>query len=124
MKLSYLKETAEYRESRIIPDQRGFMAQLVSTARPTISHLLVLETRKGEARGNHYHKNKHEYFFVVSGKIRFMVKGQMDDVLGRGALIEIMPNEPHAFMALEDSIVIEYSPDRYDAADNYKEVLL
>ena len=58
-------------------------------------------------RGNHYHKETYQHLYVLEGKLRVCTQmpGERPEeaVLVKGDLIVNVPNERHAFEALEDS---------------------
>ena len=90
-----------------------------------IHHLAILEIRKGFSRGNHYHRRKEEIFYVFRGKLRalFMDMESLqkeEKVLEKGERIRIKPHCGHFFDALEDSLLVEYSPQIYEEEDRYK----
>lgn len=85
-------------------------------------HLAWFTIRAGFWRGMHYHEKKEEIFYVVSGKIRarfvdLSTKEEEEHILERGDKIRLQPGLWHIFHALEDSSVVEYSPQVYDKAD-------
>ncbi len=85
-------------------------------------HLAWFTIRKGFWRGMHYHEKKEEIFYVVSGRIRarfvdLSTKEDEEHILEKGDKIRLQPGLWHIFHALEDSSVVEYSPQFYDKAD-------
>ena len=90
-----------------------------------IRHLALFEIKKGFFRGSHFHRQKEEVFYVVRGKIRAkFVDTETDErgefVLEEGDKIRIKPLCGHILHGLEDSMVVEYSPQFYDIEDNYR----
>jgi dTDP-4-dehydrorhamnose 3,5-epimerase-like enzyme len=90
-----------------------------------IHHLALFEIRKGFSRGNHYHVKKEEIFYVFHGKLRAlfidMENFQKEErVLEKGERIRIKPLCGHLFYGLEDTLVVEYSPQVYEEEDRYK----
>jgi dTDP-4-dehydrorhamnose 3,5-epimerase-like enzyme len=90
-----------------------------------IRHLALFEIKKGFFRGSHYHRRKEEIFYIVSGRIRASFVDTVTDekeesILEGGDKIRIKPLCGHILHGLEDSIVVEYSPQFYDIEDNYK----
>jgi dTDP-4-dehydrorhamnose 3,5-epimerase-like enzyme len=90
-----------------------------------IRHLALFEIRKGFFRGSHYHRKKEEVFYIVRGRIRArFVDTETDEreesILEEGAKIRIEPLCGHLLEGVEDSIVVEYSPQFYDIEDNYR----
>lgn len=61
-----------------------------------------IETEAGQVRGNHYHKETRELFFIVSGEIEIMIRdlksGEHSEMLvGKGDVFIIEPYELHTF---------------------------
>ena len=92
--------------------------------REDIGHIAFFQLRAGFFRGSHYHKRKEEIFYVVSGKIEavFMDMDSQfreEHVLEKGDRIRVKTGCAHIFRGLEESFVIEYSPQYYDKHDAY-----
>ncbi len=90
-----------------------------------IHHLALFEIRKGFSRGDHYHRKKEEIFYVFYGKVRalFMDMESLqkeERVLEKGERIRIKPLCGHFFYAMEDALLVEYSPQVYEEDDRYK----
>ena len=90
-----------------------------------IRHLALFEIKKGFFRGSHFHRQKEEVFYVVRGRIRArFVDTETDErgefVLEEGDKIRIEPLCGHILHGLEDSMVVEYSPQFYDIEDNFR----
>ncbi|MBN1531773.1 MAG: cupin domain-containing protein [Spirochaetes bacterium] len=92
-------------------DARGLFTCLLSEGLHGYADLNYAETKKGETRGNHYHKTTGELFIVISGAIELTVeKIENDTVVKREThtftrfdSFEIEPYENHTIRALEDS---------------------
>ena len=72
-----------------------------------LEELNLICSVQGAVRGNHYHINTREFFYIVSGDIHLSVvtTGQQsifDGVLGCGAIFIIEPYEVHTVTALTD----------------------
>jgi quercetin dioxygenase-like cupin family protein len=86
-------------------DERGAIIDIVVNS-PT-EYATLITSKKGAVRANHYHKDTYQYLYVLSGKLR--VRGQMpggpvqEAIMESGDLILNVPEERHAFEALEDS---------------------
>lgn len=71
----------------------------------------------------HYHKKKHETFYLLSGKV-FVTLGDLQDEFFRiptkmfimypGEVLEIPPNTPHSVLALDDSAIMEVSTEHFE----------
>jgi dTDP-4-dehydrorhamnose 3,5-epimerase-like enzyme len=90
-----------------------------------IHHLALFEIRNRFSRGNHYHRMKEEIFYVFRGKLRALFMDmesfqKEERVLEKGERIRIKPLCGHLFYGLEDTLVVEYSPQVYEEEDRYK----
>jgi dTDP-4-dehydrorhamnose 3,5-epimerase-like enzyme len=104
-------------------EEKGEFVQI--SCREEIRHLALFEIKKGFFRGSHFHRQKEEVFYVVRGRIRArFVDTETDErgefVLEEGDKIRINPLCGHILHGLEDSMVVEYSPQFYDIEDNYR----
>jgi oxalate decarboxylase/phosphoglucose isomerase-like protein (cupin superfamily) len=104
-------------------EERGEFVQI--SYKEEIRHLAVFEIRKGFSRGSHYHEAKEEIFYVVSGKMRALLM-DMDTlqkeeyILEKGDKIRLKPRCGHIFYGLEDTLVVEYSPQVFNMEDSYR----
>ena len=78
----------------------------------------------GRWRGNHWHEQKTEYFYVISGRLRGVFEDldtgeTLDATLEEGTTIVIRPRCAHAFLGLERSQALESSPLEFDAGDAF-----
>src|ERR1051325_2232489 len=94
-----------------------------------VRYIAAIELKAGTVRGNHYHKIKREYVYVLSGKVRFVVQepvaGAKEEIeLAGGSLVFIEPGIVHALDVKESGLAVEFSPNRFDAGDTYREVLV
>ncbi len=82
----------------------------------------------GAWRGNHYHEQKRESFYVIRGRLKAAFEnvdtGERAETEAReGDVIVIEPRVAHAFQALEYAQAIECSPLDFDATDAYPRVV-
>lgn len=81
----------------------------------------ILVLNEGFSCSYHYHKNKDETFYVLSGLVYMNVEGK-DIVLKKGESIRIMPGQKHKFASLSgESKIIEIST-HHEESDSYREV--
>ncbi len=119
-KVPYIRDTPGAKRWE---EERGEFVQI--SYQEEIWHLAVFEIRKGFSRGNHYHGEKEEIFYVVSGKMRALfldmdTPQKEEYILGKGDKIRIKPRCGHVFYGLEDTLVVEYSPQVYNREDSYR----
>jgi len=118
-----LPNAKEIRGTKRWKEERGEFAQIAY--QEAMHHLAAFEIRKGFSRGNHYHEKKEEIFYVFQGKIKasFINMDTLqkeEGILEQGDKIRVKPRCGHLFYGLEDTVVIEYSPQVYDREDSYK----
>lgn len=89
-------------------DSRGAIIDILDGV--PVECVTLLTSKKGAVRGNHYHKKTTQYAFVLEGKLRLYIQhpGQpvRTRVISAGDLVVTPPKERHAFVALEDSVLL------------------
>ncbi|MBP1749498.1 MAG: isoleucine patch superfamily enzyme, carbonic anhydrase/acetyltransferase [Deltaproteobacteria bacterium] len=118
-----LPETREIDGIKRWVDEKGEFAQI--SYNEDIGHLAFFELRKGQMRGNHYHTRKEEVFYIISGMIEAVfapvpVDKKRTVILKKGMKIHVPTGIAHSFYGIEDSLVVEYSPQYYDKTDAVK----
>lgn len=102
----------------------GELTVLIDGSNP-IRHLNYVELREGKPRGNHYHKLRHETFYVISGelelRVRDLVTGETASLkMTAGDLARIDPGIVHTFLPSRAGHALEFAPEPFDAADVYR----
>jgi dTDP-4-dehydrorhamnose 3,5-epimerase-like enzyme len=118
-----LPNTKEIQGAKRWEEERGEFVQIVY--QEAVHHLAVFEIRKGFSRGDHYHEKKEEIFYVFGGKVKASFIDmdtfhKEERILEKGDKIRVKPRCGHLFYGLENTLVIEYSPQVYDKEDSYK----
>ena len=76
-------------------------------------HTVLITSKKGSRRGDHYHKESEQYVYVLSGKMQLITQklgGEpLQTMLESGDLVHTPPLESHAFLSLEDSTFLAIS---------------
>ncbi len=89
-------------------DSRGRIVDILDGV--PVECVTLLTSKKGAVRGNHYHKKTTQYTFVLEGRLKLYTQQPGERVRARvvsaGGLVTTPPNERHAFVALEDSVII------------------
>lgn len=106
---------------------KGEMAQILNRPHEAYKHLVYwdLDTpRTGAERGHHYHARKVERFYVLSGKLEWMLEDletgeRLTVAVQAGQHISIQPRVAHAFRSLGYAQVLEYAPEPYDPTDTH-----
>ena len=118
-----LPETKDIDGAKHWSADNGYFAQICY--REEARHIAYFTIKAGFSRGMHYHEKKDETFYVISGRLRAsfidLDSGEkFDQVLTPGMRLRVRPRCWHAFYGLEDSSVVEYSPQEYDKEDAYR----
>jgi dTDP-4-dehydrorhamnose 3,5-epimerase-like enzyme len=104
-------------------EERGEFVQV--SYQEEMLHLALFEIKKGFSRGSHYHEKKEEIFYIHQGRMRAIFMDmdtfqKEERILEKGNRLRIKPRCGHIFTALEDTLVVEYSPQVFDPEDTYK----
>jgi quercetin dioxygenase-like cupin family protein len=92
-------------------DDRGDIVDLLS--HEAIDAVTLVTFRKGAVRGNHHHRETHQWNYLVSG--RLMVRSRRpgeeaeEAVMAPGDFCLASPGESHALRALEDSTLMVFT---------------
>jgi mannose-6-phosphate isomerase-like protein (cupin superfamily) len=102
---------------------RGELAVLTDGSTP-IRHLCYVELRAGKVRGNHFHKLRYEYFYVIAGNLAVELRNLRTDEsasveLRPGDMLFIKPGVAHALNPLNDGHALEYAAEAFNLADVY-----
>jgi quercetin dioxygenase-like cupin family protein len=103
---------------------QGELAQFFN-GEQSIQYIAYIELQPGNARGNHYHKTKAEWVYLIQGTMRLLVQDVQSNArdsiaLSTGDLVFIQIGVAHALEPLEPGQAIEFSSARFDPADIYK----
>jgi carbonic anhydrase/acetyltransferase-like protein (isoleucine patch superfamily)/dTDP-4-dehydrorhamnose 3,5-epimerase-like enzyme len=121
--IEQLPETRDLDGTKRWIDENGEFVQI--SYNETIGHLALFELRKGQSRGNHYHEKKEEIFYCVYGKIEAVFRDLKNNeeathILEKGTKLRVPTRIAHRLYGMEDSLVVEYSPQYYDKTDSVK----
>jgi oxalate decarboxylase/phosphoglucose isomerase-like protein (cupin superfamily) len=92
---------------------------------PAIHYIAAFELVTGGVRGNHYHRRKLEYVYLLCGSIslalRDLASGREETVVMReGDLALIETEVVHAIVPLKAGLGVEFSPVPFDPEDVFK----
>lgn len=116
-KVIKLKEyNASYEgERELVAIHKNHKGSLIKLSEDQNINLLSITDFKvgNTARGNHYHKYKEEYFYLLEGRVNAYFKDINSTIIDhlvieKGTLIRIMPGCIHVFTTVEDGYAIEY----------------
>ena len=81
----------------------------------------ILNLKKGFRGSIHYHKNKHETFYLLEGKVLLELGDELKKkILSVGDSVILEPGTKHRFTPLKDSKIIEFSTHHEDS-DTYRD---
>ena len=113
-----MSSVKKYQLNPILSDERGLFFEVLNKI--NISHVIVTTFKKNAIRGNQYRKNMNQYFFLTSGKLKLITKKPNDsddkkemDMI-QGTMVFIPKGIAFVTKAIEDSILLELSPDHFD----------
>ncbi|MFH0907585.1 MAG: cupin domain-containing protein [bacterium] len=107
-------------------DARGSIQPLVDV---DMKSALIISSKKGSIRANHYHKSDWHYCYVLSGSIEYSERpvGSQETpkkvVVKAGQLFFTPPMVEHAMMFLEDTVFLTLSRNKRDPA-HYEDDLI
>ena len=78
----------------------------------------ILVVKAGKRCSLHYHRRKHETFYVQSGRIDMRLRhpdGREESFeMAPGAILELAPGTAHQFRGIEDSEIFEFSTQHFE----------
>lgn len=91
-------------------DERGTITQLIHDGWKQVNYIT---TKAGVTRGNHYHKNNEEAFYVITGMFELEVKdvksGEIEFfTMKKGDFFVIKRYLNHSFKFLENTILLSF----------------
>lgn len=93
-------------------DERGEMSHLIEDKTP-ITSVLLITSKKGSIRANHYHKKDTHYAYLLKGKMEYSyqdlkskVKEKKSLILKKGDIVHTPPMTIHAMRFLENSVFL------------------
>lgn len=94
-----------------------------------IRYLAAIQLVSGTARGNHYHRRKQEWVYLIAGAIQLVVEDVETKIretfpMVTGDLVYISPGVAHTFVVQKKGLAVEFSPVRFDPADTARYTLV
>ena len=92
-------------------DERGEITNVIDAR---IQSVIMVTSKAGAIRGNHYHKQQVQYVYLMSGKFQFLTKDVASDgpiesvVIEAGDLVTTQPMVAHTMHFLEDSVFLAF----------------
>ena len=123
------------KQNKVFKDKRGILHECFNIGGeygdvPSGGHFYALTIEPKHARGNHFHKNKLEWFLCLKGEVRIVLKDEESLVENEiiikgmdGKVIEIPPLIRHTLYNDKDenAIIVSYGsiPFNSDQPDTY-----
>lgn len=103
---------------------QGELAQ-VHDGEEAMHYIAFIALQQGTARGNHFHKVKEEFLYLLRGALILLLedvqtKARESVPLQAGDLVVIPPGVAHTLRVTESGDAVEFSPARFDAGDIYR----
>lgn len=103
-------------------DERGRLVQITSG---TWRQVNLLDIKKNNKFGGHYHKEKEEIFYVVRGHIFVEIYNtKHNETLHKhfvaGQMFIVHPFDKHTIEAMEDTIIVEVLSKPFSQEDTYE----
>ena len=108
----------KYQLNPILSDERGLFFEVLNKI--SISHVIITTFKKNAIRGNQYRENMNQYFFLASGKLKLITKkpdgsdDKKEIEMIQGTMVFIPKGIAFVTKAIEDSILLELSPEHFD----------
>jgi len=125
MRKAHDPESAGWPEQIIVPlekpyvDDRGMIQNLIEAG---MQMAVMIDSKKGSVRANHYHKTDWHYCYVISGSIEYFHRPVGSDgpperiLIRKGQLFFTPPMVEHAMRFPEDTLFLTLSRNPRDHA--------
>ena len=96
-------------------DERGGITKLLDDGKTNIKSTLLITSKAGSVRSNHYHKKDAHWIYMISGKMAYYekpVKGRArvkQVIVSAGDMVYTPPMAIHGTKFLKDSVFIALS---------------
>ncbi len=105
-------------------DDRGSLRQLVHDGWKQVNYIV---SKAGSFRGNHYHKENREAFFVISGSFKFTAESadgtaKENYSMKAGDFFVVPHYVNHSFDYIEDTELISLYSNGVEKADGTKDI--
>lgn len=103
-------------------NENGTLIQLVHDGWKQVN---VLRSKRGSVRGDHFHKENNEAFYIIQGKLILSLScnGEHERMeFKTGDMFMISPYQFHNFEFLEDTLMISMYSNGVERADGTKDI--
>ncbi len=101
-------------------DERGEMSHLIESKTP-ITSVLLITSKKGAIRANHYHKKDTHFSYMLEGEMEYTYQDLKSKnarkhsvVVRKGEVIWTPPMTMHAMRFLKDSVFLAITTEQRD----------
>ena len=106
-----------YDVEQVVSDQRGSIIQVVSQGE--WKQLNVLKRKAGSLGGGHYHRQTHEFFYLIKGKMEVKTMSVKNSsvqsyTFQEGACFSVPPYEQHYMAFKDESILVTLYSEPFD----------
>jgi quercetin dioxygenase-like cupin family protein len=89
-------------------DERGEITKILDDGRSVIKSIILITSKKGAIRANHYHKQDSHFAYMLTGSMEYTEKpvegGKKESIIVKaGDMVYSAPMVIHAMRFLEDS---------------------
>ncbi len=95
-------------------DKRRILSEWIANF--PITTTKVIEVKEDSELGNHYHRYKQDFFYLLKGEGRYCI-GDETGEFKEGDCITALQNQAHTIFLKAGSILLEASTTPYDKAD-------
>lgn len=97
-------------------DQRGGITKLLDDGKTNIKSVLLITSKKGSIRSNHYHKKDAHWIYMISGSMAYYEKPVKDKkpktkkvIVNAGDMVYTPSMAIHGTKFLENSVILALS---------------
>lgn len=106
---------------KVVPfyiDERGEMSYILNSE-TIITSVLLITSKKGSVRANHYHKKDAHYAYVLEGEMEYTYQKvgsekKQSVIVSKGEVVYSPPMTIHAMRFLEDSVFLALTTESRD----------
>lgn len=109
-------------------DERGEMSHLLD-GRVKITSALLISSKKGSVRANHYHQKDSHYCYLLKGKMEYIYqdlgkKGKKKITLvNSGEIVYTPPMVAHAMRFLEDTVFLALTTEKREQSEYERDTI-
>lgn len=125
--MNFTKTNIIFSPVLIADDERGRIEKLDRDGKQSV---LLITSKKGTVRANHYHKKDSHVSYLIKGKIRYVERAIDDEteplnenIIEPGQCFYTSPMIAHAMEFLEDSEFIAISPRSGNQAEYENDII-